>query len=237
MKIKFTVIFILFLLSACATADKLTRTANKLYQEGKIKKAINIYNRAIQIDPRYLPAWNNRATAFFKIGEDDRALSDLGNAEKLNRQYSVKTQSPDVYINRSAIYLKYRLYDNALANIEKALRAGLSNKVVLNNHGMAMVGKGRWKSALRDYNKTLKLDPQYAPAYNNRGVLFFYANNFKQAIKDFTRALNIEPNNAAFYYNRGLAYYANGEAFKALADLQKSEKLGYKPAAKILQKL
>ncbi len=215
---------------SCGSAESLTRSGLDLQSQGKLEQAIRLYSKAIQKDKTFGPAWHNRGTAWYLLGEADLALQDLNTAEKY------LLDSSTLY-NKSSIYLQYGLYEPALRDINKTLELGLTNQSVINNRGSALSGEGEWMEAFKDFNYSLKLQPDYAPAYNNRGVLFFKANNLKQAIKDFSKAIELDPEEGLFYYNRGLAYYAHGDAFEALEDLNLAKKKGYGPAADILEKL
>ena len=44
------------------------------------KKAIQLYTKAIEIDPNHFKAYLNRGFAFDKIGETDKAIADYSKA-------------------------------------------------------------------------------------------------------------------------------------------------------------
>lgn len=221
---------LLILFTGCASAETLTLRGLSLQQDGRLENAEHTYSQAIKKDPSYAPAWHNRGTVWYLLGEPDLALQDFNQAQLLS-------SAPGTLNNKAGIYLQFGLYESALWNIRQALESGYSNITLFNNRGIALSGEGQWMEALRDYNHILELNPDYAPAYNNRGVLFFKASNLRQAIRDFDRAIALDPTEARFYYNRGLARYANGDAFEALEDLSRAKEMGLEDAVKILEKL
>lgn len=46
---------------------------NACYKSGKFLEALEMYDRAIQADPEYAKAWNNRSLVLQKLGRNDEA--------------------------------------------------------------------------------------------------------------------------------------------------------------------
>jgi|GEM_PF-1474525 len=53
--------------------EKFKKLGNEYYKNGKFKKAIALYNRAISLYPEYADAWCNKAMAYKKLGRIDSA--------------------------------------------------------------------------------------------------------------------------------------------------------------------
>lgn len=56
--------------------------------KGEYDKAIADYTKAIEIDPRYAFAYNNRGLAWGKKGEYDKAIADYTKAKEVNPAYN-----------------------------------------------------------------------------------------------------------------------------------------------------
>jgi hypothetical protein len=69
-----------------------------LYEKGKMEEAINHYNKAILMAPRYAYAYNNRGTAYAQLGQYQSALDDLNKAIHLKPDYAF------AYNNRAMVY-------------------------------------------------------------------------------------------------------------------------------------
>ena len=56
------------------------------------EKAINDYNKAIDLNPDYVSAYNNRGTAYFSLGEFEKAIEEYDKAIELdpNNSYAIK---------------------------------------------------------------------------------------------------------------------------------------------------
>ena len=74
--------------------------------------AIAEYDKAIELDPRYAPAYYNRGNAYYKLENVDQALADYDKAIELNPNYA------PAYSNRGIAHRK-------LGNLGQALDSRL----------------------------------------------------------------------------------------------------------------
>jgi Flp pilus assembly protein TadD len=54
-----------------------------LYKQGKYDEAIKAYNKAIEINPKYAKAWNNKGIALNKLGRTAEANAAKTKAKEL----------------------------------------------------------------------------------------------------------------------------------------------------------
>ena len=54
---------------------------------GEYQRAIEDYDKAIQLDPDLAPAYNNRAWAYYYLGQYTKQAADEAKACSLDRQY------------------------------------------------------------------------------------------------------------------------------------------------------
>jgi tetratricopeptide (TPR) repeat protein len=57
--------------------------------EGKYDRAVDDFNRAIELDPAYPDAFNGRALAYSGLQQYERALQDFEQASKLDPNYAI----------------------------------------------------------------------------------------------------------------------------------------------------
>ena len=62
------------------TANYYLKRGNAFAAKGQYDQAIKDYNKAIQIDPNYEPAYNNRGNAYKEKGKYDEAKKDYKKA-------------------------------------------------------------------------------------------------------------------------------------------------------------
>ena len=79
---------------------------------GRKKESVEAFVKALELNPKYVPAWTNYGYVLCELAEYDKALSALQNALKLD------PKSPDAHCNASVVYMRTRQWELA----EKHLR-------------------------------------------------------------------------------------------------------------------
>lgn len=71
-----------------AESEQLKNEGNRLMKEEKYQEAIQMYTKALQIDPRNPIFYCNRAAAWTRIGDYDKSISDANLSLRYNPRYS-----------------------------------------------------------------------------------------------------------------------------------------------------
>ena len=87
---------------------------NKHYNREEFEQAIADYNQAIQLNPKYAYAYNNRGIVYYNQGKYDLAIADYNQAIQLNPKYA------NAYYNRGLTYKAKRNIEKAISDFEKA---------------------------------------------------------------------------------------------------------------------
>ncbi len=90
------------------------------YEQGDCANAIAAYSRAIELNPAYAEAYNNRAYTYMVIQDYAHALTDLDRAIQLRPNYV------NALMNRGDLYNYYYAidYDRAMADYDRVLALG-----------------------------------------------------------------------------------------------------------------
>jgi tetratricopeptide (TPR) repeat protein len=145
--------------------------ASALAEKGKTGEAMNYYNKAIYISPKYAELYYNRGNLYEKQGNYQRAIEDFNSAAKLKPDYAA------VYYNRGVAYNYLGQYQRAIEDYNKALSITPDDSDNYNNRGAAYVKLGQYQRAIEDFNKAITLKQNYTDAYNNRANVYFYQGN------------------------------------------------------------
>lgn len=160
-----------------------------------------------------------RGSAYGKLGEYSRAITDLSASIALNPNNKWTRNE------RAFSYNALRQHDSAIADLDAALKIDPKYAVAYNNRGFAYRGKGDNDRAINDYDQAIKLDPKYTICYNNRGVAYQSKGDIDRAIRDFDEALRLDSKYALAYANRGYAYYKKGDNDRAIDDFDQAIKI------------
>ena len=130
MKLFFRIIFKIFLiipiLAGYATTEEIKETDSDallnqcivLLEEGQHDLSIKYFNKAIDLNPRYAEASNNRGNAYANKGQYDKAISDYTKAIDLNPRFA------EAYYNRGVVYFYKRDYEKAWDDVHKVQNLG-----------------------------------------------------------------------------------------------------------------
>ena len=149
----------------------------------KHDKAIEDYNKAIELDPEYATAYYNRGNAYAKLKKYEKAIEDYNKAIELNPEYAM------AYNNRGNAYDELKKHEKAIEDYNKAIVLNPEYAMAYNNRGNAYDGLKKYEKAIEDYNKAIVLNPVFAMAYANRGITCLLSNEeLYKAIADFKSA-------------------------------------------------
>jgi len=65
----------------------LKEEGNKCVQKGKYKEAIKSYDQCVELMPKEIPSYTNRALCFLKLKEPEKAIADCTTALKINKNH------------------------------------------------------------------------------------------------------------------------------------------------------
>jgi len=194
--------------------------------------------------------YRNRAIAWIKENEFERAISDLshaididptfakaynsrgtvygrkGDAERavadFDRAIRLAPTFAAAFVNRAVTFGKQGNFDRALADCDRALALDPRSAAAHSTRGWLHIHKNELDDALGDFNRAIELDSTFAAAHSGRGTVFRRKGEFNRALDDFAEALRIDPRLASAYNNRALVYRDLHEIDKTIDDLNRA---------------
>src|ERR1043166_726163 len=97
-----------------------------------------------------------------------------------------------LYSNRSLAYTKAEKLDQALADVDRAIRISPDYVFAYDNRGEIKRMRGEYDAAIVDFNMAIRLDPDFLAAYLDRGTAFKEMGNRKSARADFQTVLDMK---------------------------------------------
>ena len=99
------------------TDQKLTSIldeGSRLVQDQQLKRAINVFTEAIELDPSWAEAWNKRATVFYMVGEFQKSQNDIDKVLELEERHF------GALAGQGMVNIQLKNYDKAKRSYQKA---------------------------------------------------------------------------------------------------------------------
>ena len=174
------------------------------------KKAIECYDRVLEINPRDALTWYNKGLCFYSLGKYKEAIKcyeetlilDPGDKEtieekeKAEKALAGQTKVPQANEDISSL------------DIDRAKE--------LFNEGLVFIDSGNYEEAINCFEKALKINPLYADAWYKKGIAFYNSGkSLEDELSCYNKALEIDNGHAKAWYAKGWALYELGEIEKA----------------------
>ena len=137
-----------------------------LYNLGKYKEVIDCYDKALEINPKYANAWDNKGSALHELGKYNEAIECYDNAIRLGT-----TKKEFTWYNKgvSSLYVQLSI-KKSIEYCDKALEINPKYANAWINKGAVLYNLGKYEKAIECYDKALELDPNDAYALNNKRI-------------------------------------------------------------------
>lgn len=176
-------------------------------------------NRAIELDPRLVEAYKERARTFMELGSPVRAAADLTTAADLD------PADGEIFAFRGLTLIQRRLYNAAIADFSRALERLPGDPRITYDRAVAYLCEDEPQSALADLDSLLVAKPDAARALSLRGIIRLNSGNSTKAREDFDKAATISPQDPQVWNNRGFFHYKTGNTKAAIEDFDRALKL------------
>lgn len=181
---------------------------------GKIKEAVEDYDKALSILPENRGILFNKALALEELNDYGKARDAFDALIKHHPRFD------SGYLGRAKLYLSLKDTASAVKDIDKALEL---NKNAVNGYVMradiAINSHGDYQQALADMDEAIKLQPRYAGYFINRAFLRHQTDDYYGAMSDYDYAVQLDPLNAVALYNRALLRAEVHDYNRAIDDL------------------
>lgn len=140
-------------LLAASSGKDFHQAALKALQRGDAERAVELFSKALELNPREYRYYNDRGIAYRRSGNLKAARADYTKALELKPDYT------NALNNRGIVYLQQGLHDKAATDFTEALKHGGLEGKIHTNRGMARAAKGDHKGAIEDFEKALSFPP------------------------------------------------------------------------------
>ncbi|MEG4456549.1 tetratricopeptide repeat protein [Microcoleus sp. N9_A1] len=192
-------------------AERLFIQGKKCYYAGDLQGAIAACEKALEIDPKYVDAWNGLGDTLNDLGRNSDAIAAFETALKIDPRYHYAWNGLGWVLNDLG------RNSDAIAAFKKALKIDPKYHYAWNGLGWALNDLGHYSEAIGAYEKALEINPKYVDAWNRLGITLKYWRRYSKAIAAFNQALEITGDQyAPAWANRGWAFLSSGRYSKAI---------------------
>jgi tetratricopeptide (TPR) repeat protein len=156
-------------------------------QRGEYQRALESFNKAIDLDPTVSDYFMNRGLIYYLRGQHRPAIADLDQAIRLDPGNAV------ALFNRGSVYDDVGEPDRALEDYGNAIRLKPSHPGPYRNRAVTYMRRGEFQPALADLDRAITLDPTYPAAYLTRACLHAVTERADRAEIDYAKARQLAP--------------------------------------------
>lgn len=171
--------------------------------------AVECYNRAIEINPRYWQAWSAKASTI-KASDHQEANACYDRALKLNPRDAL------TWYNKGCLLMKLLQIKEAVACFDRALELNPGSWWAWVNKGLILNDAGQAEEALACFNRALEISSGDERVWLNKALTLGDLGRGKEAIDCYNRVIEINPRNVQAWFNLGCQWALLGLMEKAL---------------------
>jgi len=168
-----------------------------LEEKGEVEEAIDMYGKAISVNPDHQRPYNNLGVALLNRGKIDEA------SRVLKKALEKAPEQPETHYNLGLTHSARDDFQKAEEHYLKAHEhfSRDSDPDVHNNLGITLARQGKLQEAVEHFREAVRINNDDAFAHNNLGITLARMGENREAIIHFQHALRINPNNRLAWNN------------------------------------
>lgn len=170
------------------SANELLDKGKRAYNVSNDSSAINLLEKAIEIDPKLIYAYYWLANSYKKFNKDKQAF------EIINKVIEENPDSANAYLIRGDYYKGLNDKEKAIKEYGKAVIVQPTYTKSYVYRGNLYLKKGEKDKAFRDFNKAISIAPKDAYLHEQRGNAYFDLEEYDKAYNDHKKAVSLDSN-------------------------------------------
>jgi len=225
---------------------------NALYKKKLFAEALVKYDEAIELDPKEMTFWLNKASVYLEMGETDKSVECASKAVDVGRSVRAEyKQIAKAYMRMGNAYRKAERFDDAIEAYTKSLTENYSDEANKRNkeckklkveaeakayldddkaaeakeRGNDKFRAGDYAEAIKDYEDSLRRKPDNAPVYSNMAACLAKLGHFPAAVEKCDKCIELDPTFVKAYTRKGGFQFYLKEYHKAIKSYTKALEL------------
>jgi serine/threonine protein kinase/Tfp pilus assembly protein PilF len=197
-----------------------------------IEVAIELYQKALQIDPHYALAYAGLADAYVYKYEAyyDRSISVIDEAERTSQKaLSVDPELPEAHRSLGRVYMFKKMTENAIEEFKKAIHLRPNFSEACRILGWIYEELRNYDEAIKWAQKTIEIRPTDKEALLLLGITYYDQQLYDLALESFSKALDVAPDYSTAFYYTGSTFLKLGKFDQASERFKKCIDSGCDP--------
>jgi len=195
--------------------------------EASLLKAIDQFNKAIEVDAGYAPAYSGLADCYTTLGY----LSYLDPLDAFPRARDAATKALELDSSLAEAHTSLAYYDlyhawnwvEAENEFKKAIELNPNYATAHDWYSYYLMAMARFDEALREVNRAHELDPLSVTISTDIGFNYFYRRNYDEAINQLRTTLSLSPKFPLAHLWLGRAYQQKKMYAEAVDEFNKTD--------------
>ena len=182
-----------------ASSNDLLEEGKTYYNNGEYDKAIEIFKKAVELNPDNELNWHWLGPSYNKNGQYQEAINSLLKAVELN---------PDDYLNWNWLGSSYNQNGQYQEAINSGLKATQLNPDYAGNWyslGCSYYFNNQYQEAINSLSKAVELNPDNDCYWYFLGSSYLNFEDYNNAVYSFERSIEINPNDSDTWNDYGVA--------------------------------
>jgi serine/threonine protein kinase/Tfp pilus assembly protein PilF len=209
--------------------------ARQSYQqmnEESLSLAVELYSRAIEIDPQHAQAWAELSLTYairVAYGHAEHSDEYPLARQAAEKALAIDEQSPAAHNAMAWVFTALELQiQKGTFHIRRAYELAPNDSAILSFMATWEMILGDFDRAVRLSRKSIELDPLNPFTYRELGRILMFAGHLDEAIDMYNKVLNISPDMTSVHLGLSTAEVLRGNFEEALRKIEKEKLAGYR---------
>lgn len=222
-------------------------------EEKDFNKAIEYYNKAIELEPGKSTLYNSLAKTYFdqclalpqqtpNFNEARKKLAQQAiesytkadNADSVAGRKDSKTTG-EIVINQGAAYALIGNLEKSVEKLTRGISIDPKNSNGYLNRSLIYLNMNKFELAWKDYDEYIKLNSFNPDVFYERAVCKNALGKFSEALPDLDKAISLKKTQPLYFTERAKTYKALGNIPAFKNDISQAQKMGAKIPPELLQ--
>jgi serine/threonine-protein kinase len=190
---------------------------------GNIQAALNEFENAIELDPRFAIAYAGRAEAQWAMytQTNDRQWAERA-VESTQTAVRLEPGRPSVVYTAALTSFRAGRFDDSLREVERALTLQPTYEDAMRLRARVLERLGRIDEGLAEFNRVAAIRPNSVSLHTDMGLALYGASRYADALRSFEKAIALSPSSSVSLARAGAASQMLGDNTRALDYYQRA---------------